>query len=69
MVPGGIAAEARRHLLDPRIVVPPLLWLVSRAADDVTGGRVVASLWDPTLPPAQAAEAARRTAGWMVPSP
>ncbi len=69
MVPESIAAEARRHLLDPAVVVPPLLWLVSEAADEVTGARMVARLWDLSLPPAQAAEKACSTAGWTVPAP
>jgi NAD(P)-dependent dehydrogenase (short-subunit alcohol dehydrogenase family) len=69
MVPDGIASAARSRLLDPAIVVPPLLWLVSPAADDVTGNRVVASLWDASLPPDQAAQAARSRAGWTVSSP
>jgi 3-oxoacyl-[acyl-carrier protein] reductase len=68
MVPESIAAEVRRHLLDPEIVVPPILWLVSEEADEVTGARLVAKLWDSSLPPAQAAEKARATAGWTVPA-
>ena len=67
MVPRSIAPEARRHLLAPEIMVPPLLWLASENADEVTGARLVARLWDSSLPPAQAAEKARATAGWTVP--
>jgi NAD(P)-dependent dehydrogenase (short-subunit alcohol dehydrogenase family) len=69
MVPAGIAPEARSRLLDPAIMVPPLLWLASPAADEVTGDRFVASLWDSSLPPEQAAERARSRAGWTVPMP
>jgi len=69
MIPDGIAPEARSRLLDPAIMVPPLLWLASPAADEVTGERFVASLWDPALPPDQAADRARRMAGWTVPMP
>ena len=69
MVPDGIAPEARSRLLDPAIMVPPLLWLASPAADGVTGNRFIASLWDTSLPPDQAAEMARREAGWTVPIP
>jgi 3-oxoacyl-[acyl-carrier protein] reductase len=50
-------------------MVPPLLWLVSEAADGVTGARFVANVWDSSLPPEQAAKKARRAAGWMVPAP
>ncbi len=65
MVPRDIA---RHRLLDPNIMVPPLLWLASESADGVTGGRFVANLWDSSLPPEQAAEKARSEAGWMVPA-
>jgi NAD(P)-dependent dehydrogenase (short-subunit alcohol dehydrogenase family) len=69
MVPESIAASERRGLLDPEIMVPPLLWLVSEEAGEVTGARFVAKLWDPSLPPAQAADKARAMAGWIVPAP
>jgi len=69
MIPDGIAPEARSRLLDPAIMVPPLLWLASPAADQVTGDRFVATLWDPSLPPEQASERARSRAGWTVPIP
>jgi 3-oxoacyl-[acyl-carrier protein] reductase len=69
MIPGDLPPEARRSLLDPTIMVPPLLWLTSPAADGVTGARLVATRWDPALPPGQAAEAARAPAGWLVPAP
>jgi NAD(P)-dependent dehydrogenase (short-subunit alcohol dehydrogenase family) len=68
MVPRDIAPQSR-PLLDPSIMVPPLLWLVSESADEVTGARFVANLWDSSLPLEQAAEKARRAAGWMVPAP
>lgn len=66
MVPGGIS---RSRLLDPNIMVPPLLWLASESAGQVTGGRLVANLWDSSLPPEQAVEKARGGAGWVVPTP
>jgi 3-oxoacyl-[acyl-carrier protein] reductase len=69
MIPDGIAPEARSRLLDPAIMVPPLLWLASQAADQVTGDRFVATLWDSSLPPEQASERARSRAGWTVPIP
>lgn len=69
MIPDGIAPEARSRLLDPAIMVPPLLWLASPAADQVTGDRFVATLWDSSLPPEQASERARSRAGWTVPIP
>jgi NAD(P)-dependent dehydrogenase (short-subunit alcohol dehydrogenase family) len=69
MVPGSIAAETRHHLLDPEIMVAPILWLVSEEAGEVTGVRIIAKLWESSLPPAQAAEKARAMAGWTVPAP
>ncbi len=76
LLPGGATATGMvprdidpRRLLDPNIMVPPLLWLASEASGGVTGGRVVANLWDASLPPERAAEKARSATGWMVPSP
>jgi len=59
MVPEHARSELRARMLRPEIVVPPLLWLVSSAADEVSGERFNASLWDSSLPPARAAEKAR----------
>jgi NAD(P)-dependent dehydrogenase (short-subunit alcohol dehydrogenase family) len=66
MVPRDVSP---RRLLDPDVMVPPLLWLASESANGVTGARFVANLWDSSLPPDQAAEKARSAAGWMVPAP
>jgi len=65
MVPADIAPHLRQNLLHPDIMIPPLLWLVSEAANGVTGSRFDAKLWDSSLPPDQAAEKARGTAGWV----
>ena len=48
-----------RKLIDPRVMAAPLLWLVSREADHITGQRFVAKLWDESLAPHEAAEKAR----------
>jgi 3-oxoacyl-[acyl-carrier protein] reductase len=66
MVPPDIPLHLREKLLHPDIMIPPLLWLVSEAASEVTGSRFAANLWDAALPPEQAAEKSRTTAGWMV---
>ena len=66
MVPAGIAPHLRQRLLHPDSMVPPLVWLVSEAANGITGGRFDAKLWDSSLPPAQAAENARSAAGWAT---
>jgi NAD(P)-dependent dehydrogenase (short-subunit alcohol dehydrogenase family) len=65
MVPADIAPRLRQQLLHPDIMIPPLLWLVSEAANGVTGSRFTANLWDTALSPEQAAEKARTTAGWI----
>jgi NAD(P)-dependent dehydrogenase (short-subunit alcohol dehydrogenase family) len=64
MVPDGVGDEVRSKLLDPEIVVPPLLWLISKNADHMTGMRIVANAWRPDLSGRQAAETAAVPAGW-----
>jgi NAD(P)-dependent dehydrogenase (short-subunit alcohol dehydrogenase family) len=65
MVPPDIPLHLREKLLHPDIMIPPLLWLVSEAASGVTGSRFAANLWDVALPPDEAAEKSRTTAGWI----
>lgn len=73
LVPGGptntrmIPQESvvnRAALLQPEIMIPPLVWLASEASDGVTGRRFIAALWDPRLPTVQAAERAGAPAAW-----
>jgi 3-oxoacyl-[acyl-carrier protein] reductase len=65
MIPdAGVPDEVRAKLLDPSIVVPPLLWLVSEEAANVSGRRFDASRWDTRLVGVDAALAAGDTAGW-----
>src|SRR5262245_27826508 len=63
MVPAASVAN-RASLIQPDVMVAPLLWLTSPASDGVTGRRFIAALWDKTLPPAQAAEKAGAPAAW-----
>ena len=73
LVPGGVTntplvgddAGDRAKMLQPEIMVPPLLWLVSPAADTVNARRFVAADWDRSLPPAQAAEKAGVPIAWL----
>jgi 3-oxoacyl-[acyl-carrier protein] reductase len=65
MVPPDIPLHLREQLLHPDIMIPPLLWLVSEAASGVTGSRFAANLWEVALPPDEAAEKSRTTAGWI----
>jgi NAD(P)-dependent dehydrogenase (short-subunit alcohol dehydrogenase family) len=58
------------RLVEPDEMVPPLLYVVSPDADNVNGYRFDANLWDPALPPAEAARRAGRPAGFeMHPQP
>lgn len=71
LIPGGAAdtdfvsaptrakmAAAGRRLIQPDIMIDPLLWLCSAESDGITAARYVGRLWDSSLPPTQAAAAA-----------
>jgi 3-oxoacyl-[acyl-carrier protein] reductase len=70
----GMAQEMRDHsragtvsrLVEPEEMVPPLLYVVSRAADNVNGYRFDANAWDAARPAAEAARAEGRPAGFML---
>jgi NAD(P)-dependent dehydrogenase (short-subunit alcohol dehydrogenase family) len=73
LVPGGVtntpmisdaAGFDRGKLIQPEVMVPPLLWLVSDAAGKVTGRRFLGVHWGPALPPEQAAEKAGAPVAW-----
>jgi 3-oxoacyl-[acyl-carrier protein] reductase len=64
MVPQTLSENAKSALLDPSIIVPPLLWLVSAEADGMTGRRLVATKWLTGADGKSAAEAAIEQAGW-----
>ncbi len=73
LVPGGPtntgfipdnAPFDRAALVQPTVMVAPLLWLASEGSDGVTDCRFVAGKWDSALPASQAAEAARAPAAW-----
>jgi 3-oxoacyl-[acyl-carrier protein] reductase len=64
MIPESFPAERRAGLLEPEIMVPPLLYLCSQEADGVTGMRFNARQWRADLRPGDAALAARENAGW-----
>jgi NAD(P)-dependent dehydrogenase (short-subunit alcohol dehydrogenase family) len=73
LVPGGVTntgivgddAGDRSKMLQPEIMVPPLLWLLSDAAAGVNGRRFIAADWDTALPEAQAADNAGAPIAWM----
>ncbi|MGC1885473.1 MAG: SDR family oxidoreductase [Stellaceae bacterium] len=73
LVPGGVtntpmisdeAGFERANLIQPEVMAPPLVWLVSDAAGKVTGRRFLAVHWDTGLPPEQAAEKAGAPVAW-----
>jgi len=73
LVPGGVtntpmisdeAGFDRAKLIQPDVMVAPLLWLVSDTAGKVTGRRFLGVPWDPRLPPEEAAEKAGAPVAW-----
>jgi NAD(P)-dependent dehydrogenase (short-subunit alcohol dehydrogenase family) len=73
LIPGGPTDTAfiadgagwdRAKMLRPAIMGPPACWLISDAAADYTGNRIIAANWDAALPGAQAAARAGRAIGW-----
>ncbi len=63
MVPDDIGV-GRDRLIQPSVMVPPILWLCSDAAGAITGNRYVAAHWDTTLPPDKAEQSCRAPAAW-----
>ncbi|HXP30312.1 MAG TPA: SDR family oxidoreductase [Stellaceae bacterium] len=64
MIPASYPDHLRAKLLDPAVMVPPLLWLASPQSDGVTGRRFIAARWRQDLPAKEAAEEAAEEAGW-----
>jgi len=73
LVPGGVtntpmvsdeAGFERAKMIQPEVMAPPLVWLVSDAAGKVTGRRFLAVHWGTGLPPEQAAEKAGAPVAW-----
>lgn len=73
LVPGGpantrmIPAAApikREDLIQPDVMVAPLVWLASEAASKVNGRRFIAAHWNTKVPPREAAEAAGAPIAW-----
>jgi 3-oxoacyl-[acyl-carrier protein] reductase len=59
MIPDGVSDTVRSTLLDPAVMIPPLLWLASADSDGMTGHRYVATRWRSDCSIREAAEAAR----------
>lgn len=54
----------RDALIAPAVMVPPIVWLCSDAADATTGNRYIAAYWDASKPPEEAERQCRAPAGW-----
>ena len=75
LVPGGVtntsmvpleAGYDRAEMIQPAVMAPPLTWLVSDAARDVTGRRFLAVHRVPSLPPEEAAAKAGAPVAWTA---
>lgn len=73
LVPGGVTNTPmipdasrfdRSKLLQPEVMTPPLLYLVSEAAGEVSGQRFLAVDWDPALPVSEAAIKSGAPVAW-----
>jgi 3-oxoacyl-[acyl-carrier protein] reductase len=73
LVPGGAGntrmvphdeSPDRSKLVQPEVMMAPIVWLMSQRSDGVTGRRFIAKDWDPALDPAAAAARAAAPAGW-----
>ena len=53
------AQKTGRIVLEPEVIVSPVLWLASDEAAHISGQRFVGKLWDDALPLADAAQQAR----------
>ena len=56
----------REKLVQPSVMGPPAVWLASDLSDGVTGRRFNASLWDHSLPPAEAAAKTSGPIAWTA---
>ena len=61
----GISDAEREKLVQPDIMGAPIKWLLSTASDGVTAKRFLASNWDDTLLPDDAAEKASAPIAWQ----
>ncbi len=70
LVPGGSTytgfqeQDGGRELLQREVMQAPAAWLASEESDGFTGRRIVARLWDASLPLAERLEKASAPAGW-----
>ncbi len=63
MLPQDLPPSVRERLIQPEIMVQPLLWLLSDSADGITGKRINAALWTANSPTEAKPGSAVETAG------
>ena len=63
MIPDGDVPD-RTRLVQPAVMAAPIVWLMSRQSDGITGRRFIGKMWDPALDPRDAAQRAGAPAGW-----
>ena len=54
----------RSTLVQPDVMMAPIVWLMSAQSDGVSGRRFIAKDWDPAFDTAVAAQKAGAPAGW-----
>lgn len=54
----------RDAFIQPEVMLPPLRWLLSAAADGVSGQRFIAAWWNATIDPSEAARASGAPTAW-----
>jgi 3-oxoacyl-[acyl-carrier protein] reductase len=73
LVPGGPAAtrmmpefveKAPEKLISPDVMAPPIVWLLSKASDGVTGRRFRANAWKADMDPSEAVCVSGAPAAW-----
>jgi 3-oxoacyl-[acyl-carrier protein] reductase len=73
LVPGGPAAtrmmpefadKSPEKLISPDVMAPPIVWLLSRASEGVTGQRFRASAWKADMDAAEAVRVSGAPAAW-----
>lgn len=68
MLPESDAID-RSLLLQPGMMAPPIVWLITKAANDANDRCFVAADWDPSLAPNEVTLNAGATAGWYHNTP
>jgi 3-oxoacyl-[acyl-carrier protein] reductase len=75
ILPGGVANVARisaqafpnrDQLVQPEVMGPPIIWLISEASGTLTGYRITARQWEPDASEAENLAAAAIPAGWQA---